>query len=172
MEFVNSAGYPNLMRKFSALIIILACSLIPVPAHAVTYKLTINYDLDLYDAFAESSADKFVGQLDSGESECSTFVTVAVIRQYDPDILDPLFYDRRYKVKNESGKVISSGKFKSKVSRPDGLESSICRVSVTVSLPKAKFYDVIDTEGTVLISGFPFSKFKKNVAKIDIWDWN
>ena len=40
------------------------------------------------------------------------------------------------------------------------------------SLPKAKFYDVIDTEGTVLISGFPFSKFKKNVAKIDIWDWN
>jgi hypothetical protein len=97
---------------------------------------------------------------------------VASFRDYDPENLSPLLVSTNYKVRNESGRIIASGKFKPKTSRPEGVGSATCRAEVTLSLPKAKFYDVEITGRQILISGFPFTKFKKNQAKVNIFDWN
>ena len=160
------------MKRLSIAIVAILCLIFAVPAEASTYKLTIRFELELYMAFAQMTADQFVEDLDSGEQTCSSLMMVASMRGYDPDNLDPLVMGQNFKIKNESGKIISSGKFKPQYSRPGGNGGVVCRVQATISMPKAKFYDVVDSDGNVLVSGFPFSKFKKNVATINIWDWN
>jgi hypothetical protein len=142
----------------------------PMPAQAASYKLTVYYDFQIALAFPEP--DWFVEDLDNGEQTCESILTVASIRGYDPENLDPLLGNTNYKVKNESGRVIASGKFNPKISRPGGQGSGTCRAEVTLSFPKAKFYDVQTSDGDTLISGFPFKNFKKNRAKVNIFDWN
>jgi hypothetical protein len=160
------------MKKILSIFLVALFTIIPSSAEAATYKLTVYFDLELYNAFAGMTADSFVEDLDNKEQTCTSLLMVAALRQYDTENLNPLIMGDNYKVKNESGRVIASGKFKSKTSRPGGPGSSTCRAEVTLSLPRAKFYDVVDSDGETLISGFPFSKFKKNAAKVNIWDWN
>jgi len=158
------------MRRFCVFLLIIILTLVATPSQAASYKLTIYYDYNIF--FALSAADERVAELDSGETTCFAVLAVAALRGYDPENLSPLMVGTNYKVKNESGKVIASGKFKPKTSRPGGMGSGICRTEVTLSLPKATFYDVEISKGIVLISGIPFKVFKKNVAKVDIFDWN
>jgi hypothetical protein len=142
------------------------------PANAASYSLTLRYEVNLYLAFAETTAGKFVKDLDAGEKNCKSLVIAATAMGYDPEYLDPLAYGRSYIVKNESGKTIASGKFRPKFSRPGEEGDAICRVDAKISLPKAKFYDIVDRDGNNLISGFPFSKFKKNKVTVEVLDWN
>jgi hypothetical protein len=160
------------MKKVLLVLMIWVLALTSSPVQAASYKLTIFYDMGLYYAYSQSTADLFVEQLDTGEQTCEALLGVAAFRGYDTENLTPLLRNTNYKIKNESGKTIASGKFRPKTSRPGGTGSDICRVEITLSMPKAKFYDVEISGGQVLISGFPFTKFKKNQARINFFDWN
>ena len=84
------------------------------PVQASSYRLTIFYDMGLYYAYSQSTADLFVEELDTGEQNCEVMLGIAAFRGYDTENLTPLLRNTHYKVKNESGKTIASGKFKPK----------------------------------------------------------
>ncbi len=158
------------MKRLSIFIALSLMTLQALPAYAGTYQLTIRYDFNIAIAFAGS--EYFIEDLDAGEQTCDSVLAVASLQGYDPANLDPILDEVNYRAKNESGKVISSGKFRAIVSRPGGMGSAICRVQTTIKLPKAKFYDLVDSKGNTIIAGLPLSKFKKGKLSINIFDWN
>ena len=138
------------MKKLVASFLIIVFSLISTPAEATSYKLTIYYDLEV-----ANLSDSSIEDLDSGDQSCSSLLMFAALTKYDPENLNPLLMGANYKVKNESARIIASGKFKSKTTRPGGQGSGTCRVEATLSLPKAKFYDVEISSKHELMSAAP-----------------
>jgi MFS-type transporter involved in bile tolerance (Atg22 family) len=163
------------MKSTRALAIVAALILLfttstTVNASTTPNKLTFFYEINLSFAFSESTADTYLEQIESGESNCKAIMSVAMLLGYADETYGNAFLlNNRYVAKNESSKTIAAGKFKPVFSKPSG--SYVCRVSATINLPKANFYSILDNKGNVLVESFPRSKFKKNVALANVTDY-
>ena len=167
--------YFTMKRAVFLIVFSLILSLVSVnPSQAASkYKLTFTYQFYIKGASTlvgsnEAGAQKLIDSLDLGEFDCETVFTYFATKTFNNKMAMWFVFDGTYIVRNEKGKIISSGESTSSYKRVGGLGSEICRASATISIPKARFYQIETNDGLVLERALPFSRFKKNKATLSL----